>query len=78
MTEEHKRHIEPKTSSMLPSQESQALSQAIYAIDNALGFLANWCPHGGDSTRIGEYYTAENARGLLEDTRRLLEVARAA
>lgn len=60
-----------------PSYESQALSQAIYAIDNALGFLANWCPHGGDSTRVGDYYTADDARRLLKDARRLLEVARA-
>lgn len=35
------------------------------ALEYALMAVASWCPHGGDSSRIGDYHRADMVRHHL-------------
>ena len=50
----------------------EGLRSAQYGIEQALRGLAMWCPHGGDSSRVSDYYDAEEARELLKKAQAII------
>ena len=46
---------------LAPDPQERALAQAIHYIEMAISELARWTPHGGDSTRVTDYYVSRSA-----------------
>ena len=57
---------------LAPDPVASALAHVVRSIDDALLALAMWCPHGMDSSRVGDYHTADEARDLLERAKAIL------
>lgn len=62
--------------SLVPDQQDAALEQALHHIDMALGYLAQWTPHGGDSSRVADYYASKTAQIRLDEAKTELSAAR--
>lgn len=46
----------------MPDPFEAAVSAAVENLESALTWLAIWCPHGADSSRVGDYIAADQAR----------------
>lgn len=57
--------LEPVVSVESAYETDLAFTRVAQALEYALLAVASWCPHGGDSTRIGDYHRADMVRHHL-------------
>ena len=57
-----------------PSIEDLALARMARAMSELLDALALWCPHGHDSSRVGDYHRAREIRDFIEPRLKSLQM----
>lgn len=58
--------------SLTSSVEKSGLAEAQYGIEQALRGIALWCPHGLDTSRLGDYDSAKQAQELLKKAQSII------